>query len=415
MGHIVVTFRVGYARECNSFVEGCERLQHVIDECDLAKLSDAKARSPRQTELLSITDDQNSVDTISGNCTLRMPIDDSAGQLGISYILANVLYVSAYSFVRHLEIVGLELAPSLSAKFPGPRFGPLAVHPEAHKRPLFGAILKPRGAINPQTALRFIAELAEGGIDFIVDDELTVDPESWPFRARAQRIVETIAKHSRAATKPSYIANVTADYESALTLAQFAHESGVGGVMVNAITMGYDVIRTLSSRVTADFKPFIMTNVIGRSMLTRPTDFRIADHVFGLLARLAGSEVVHVGAPAGTLESKHNRFINMRRSLQDAVPGTTIHTSVAAMSGGLDFRNCFANYSVYGGPCILTMGGSLLRMVNSSYRPKLTGGDLVEVFRKLWELFERHPKDYEHEVMNSRDPRLQAAIRATRQ
>lgn len=72
----------------------------------------------------------------------------------------------------------------LKDSFPGPRFGIHGVrtHLRAFNRPLIGGILKPKIGLNAEQTADVCKQMADGGIDFIKEDEILYEPTIKHFK-----------------------------------------------------------------------------------------------------------------------------------------------------------------------------------------------------------------------------------------
>jgi ribulose-bisphosphate carboxylase large chain len=85
-----------------------------------------------------------------------------------------------------LRLLGLQLPPAFLDRYCGPQFGVAGTRrlSGVYERPLIGTIIKPSVGLGPRETAELVRKLAEGGIDFIKDDELQCDGPHCPFTER---------------------------------------------------------------------------------------------------------------------------------------------------------------------------------------------------------------------------------------
>jgi len=147
--------------------------------------------------------------------TLSWPLEN----LGPS--LPNLLATVAGNLFELKPVTGLKLLdlrmPSAFAEaYPGPRFGIEGTRrlTGIASRPLIGTIVKPSVGFGPEETAALVAELCEGGIDFIKDDELQSDGPGCPFDARVRAVMQVVNAHAdRTGKKVMYAFNLTGDLD----------------------------------------------------------------------------------------------------------------------------------------------------------------------------------------------------------
>ena len=100
--------------------------------------------------------------------------------------------------------------------YPGPQFGVAGTRALSGvpKLPLIGTIIKPSVGLTPQQTADMVAQLAEGGIDFIKDDELQSDGPHCPFTDRVDAVMRVIEQHAdKTGKKVMFAFNVTGEVD----------------------------------------------------------------------------------------------------------------------------------------------------------------------------------------------------------
>ena len=90
-----------------------------------------------------------------------------------------------------LRLLDLHLPPAFLDRYCGPQFGVVGTRKltGVYERPVIGTIIKPSVGLGPRETADLVRKLAEGGIDFIKDDELQCDGPHCPFPERLAAVM----------------------------------------------------------------------------------------------------------------------------------------------------------------------------------------------------------------------------------
>jgi len=113
--------------------------------------------------------------------------------------LMNMLFGNC-SLQPDVELLDLQMPPSMLAALPGPRFGiegwRAAVNAQGARRPLSCTALKPQG-LEPDALAALAYAFARAGIDVIKDDHGIADQAAAPFAQRVPRVQAAIERANR--------------------------------------------------------------------------------------------------------------------------------------------------------------------------------------------------------------------------
>ena len=129
-------------------------------------------------------------------------------------VLVSTLQGNLYELAQFsgLKLMDLEVPPSFTQKFRGPKFGVAGCRTltKVEGRPLIGTIIKPSIGLTPRQTAELVKTLAEAGIDFVKDDELMANPPHSPFDERVDAVMRVIREHAdRTGKKVMYAFNIT--------------------------------------------------------------------------------------------------------------------------------------------------------------------------------------------------------------
>jgi 2,3-diketo-5-methylthiopentyl-1-phosphate enolase len=302
--------------------------------------------------------------TNMGSCgyvRIAYPIDLCGITEGIPQLLNVIWYASEFIDTTSLWVDNIDLPMRFIKQSRGPRFGIPGIRERIgiESRPLFGTNTKPRRGVSLRQIVDACYESLLGGADYVMDDELIVDPAGdLAFRHRVPAMVEVVRK-ARGATRQTkwYIANVTASPKRAYEYAKFAIEAGADALLANAFTMGYAAFAELAEDSEIDVP--IINCGLGAGILTRPPyETGTADVVLSKLSRICGADAAYTGCIGTELwytqEVLRPTVVALRNPLHGLKP------SMPVGAGGLTIANLWQGISFLGPDVILLAGRGIL-------------------------------------------------------
>lgn len=165
-------------------------------------------------------------------------------------------------------------------------------------KPLLGGIVKPKVVDNISVLEQMVAEMVEGGINFIKEDEIMANPSSCPLSLRVKTISKLIDQ-----TNVIYTYCINGD--NVIDRAKQVYELGGKGIHVNFWSgMGsYKAIRDLNLPLFVHFQKS------GDKILTNPQhDYHIKWDVICDLAGLMGVDSIHAGMWGGYMDNNETEL-----------------------------------------------------------------------------------------------------------
>lgn len=205
--------------------------------------------------------------------------------------LLNVLFGTS-SLRGNVRLLSFSMTDGLLSSWQGPRFGLERIRQllAMGNRPLLCGVLKPLGRSARELA-ELAAQLVEGEMDLIKDDQSLLD-QSWsPFEERVSRCAEAIGDRSRRRGRPClYFAHVSGAYETMRKRAARAKALGATGLLISPGLTGFDAMRSLSSDESLNLPILSHPAFLGASVGSERGG--VAPGVlYGLLPRLAGADL----------------------------------------------------------------------------------------------------------------------------
>jgi ribulose-bisphosphate carboxylase large chain len=193
--------------------------------------------------------------------------------------------------------------------FLGPKFGIKGIreYTKTFDKPLFGAIVKPKIGITPQTLLEMVKELVEGGVNFIKEDEIMSNPSFCTIEERVPLIAEYLKDKNVV-----YCVSIHSDYPHILDRVKRVYELGGNGVHINFwCGMGvYKAVREL------DLPIFVHFQKSGDKILTnRNHAYYIDWTVICKLAGMMGVDFIHAGMIGGYYKWPEDEVIDSIKEL----------------------------------------------------------------------------------------------------
>ena len=203
-----------------------------------------------------------------------------------------------------LKLLNLELPDEFRQRYPGPQFGVAGTRKLAQVEtlPLIGTIIKPSVGMTPAETAAMVRQLAEGGIDFIKDDELQSDGPHCPFAERVQAVMEVINRHAeKTGKKVMFAFNVTGEVDEMRERHDVVLAAGGTCVMVSVNSAGLPGVTSLRRHSQLPIHAhrngwgmFDRSPAIGMSYLAYQKFWRVAGvdhmHVNGLRNKFCESD-----------------------------------------------------------------------------------------------------------------------------
>jgi ribulose-bisphosphate carboxylase large chain len=265
--------------------------------------------------------------------------------------LLNVLYGNT-SLQPDVELMEVELCPSLEASFGGPRFGieGLRKATGVEGRALTCTALKPMG-LGPDALAELARSFARAGIDVIKDDHGLANQSFCPFdeRVRAcQRAVDEVARET--GQRALYVPNLSGGpVELERQLAQL-RRAGARAAMLSPMLVGLPVFSEL-------VRSELQVPVLAHPALAGAQ--RIAPGaLLGTLFRALGADAVIYPHFGGRFSYTEDVCHGLARRLR--APGR-LRPALPVPAGGMSVERVPELVRGYGVDSMLLIGGSLYR------------------------------------------------------
>tara|TARA_B100001113_G_C21076938_1_gene608099 strand:- start:653 stop:1531 length:879 start_codon:yes stop_codon:yes gene_type:complete len=190
-------------------------------------------------------------------------------------------------------VLDIEFPKQIEDLFLGPKFGIDGIRKftNVYDKPLFGAIVKPKIGINPQTLLEMVKELVEGGVNFIKEDEIMSNPAFCKIEERVPLIMNYLKDKN-----VIYSVSIHSDMPYLLDRVKLVHKLGGNSVHVN-FWCGLGIYKSIRE---LDLPIFVHFQKSGDKILTnRNHEYYIDWTVICKLAGMMGVDFIHAGMIGG--------------------------------------------------------------------------------------------------------------------
>ncbi len=229
----------------------------------------------------------------------------------VATVAGNLFELQQFSGLRILDI---DLPPSFGARYAGPQFGIPGTRRLSgiESGPLIGTIVKPSVGLSPEGTAELVDVLAEGGIDFVKDDELQADGPDCPFEARVQAVMAVIDRHAdRTGKKVMYAFNVTGDLDEMRRRHDLVEAAGGTCIMASLNSVG--LVGMVELRRHARLPIHAHRN--GWGYLSRAPMLGWSYPAWSKLWRLAGADHMHVNGLRNKFSEPDDSVIRSARDL----------------------------------------------------------------------------------------------------
>ena len=205
-------------------------------------------------------------------------------------VTGNLFELKQFSGLRLLD---LRLPDAFRDRYSGPQFGVEGTRrlTGVPKLPLIGTIVKPSVGLSPEETAAMVKQLAEGGLDFIKDDELQADGPHCPFAERVESVMRVLRVHAERTGKMVMFAfNLTGEIDEMRRRHDLVVEAGGTCLMASMHSIGL----TGMTALRAHSRLPIHAHRNGWGLFARSPYIGVSYTAWQKLWRLAGADHMHV-------------------------------------------------------------------------------------------------------------------------
>ena len=246
-------------------------------------------------------------------------------QKSLTHLLVSVMGGQMdIDIIEGCQLTDIQIPEEMVRQYKGPNHGIKGIRDYlgAMGRPLVGGIVKPKTGITPDKLADICKQMADGGIDFIKEDEILGAIDHCPFKDRVEKVSKALKGH-----KVIYAPCVTSPIADFPEVAKIINQSLAAPAFHYNIWGGLDAFKYLAELVGG----FSFYQKSGDRVITDGR-FSIDFTVWCRLARLAGADFIHAGMIGGYLDEP----VEMMRRRLDALaaPWYGLKTTLGSLSCG---------------------------------------------------------------------------------
>lgn len=291
--------------------------------------------------------------------TLSWPLENLGPSLPnlIATIAGNLFELEPFSGLRLLDV---RLPTEFAERYQGPKFGMSGTRrlAEVEGRPLIGTIIKPSVGLNADQTAALVADLCEGGIDFIKDDELQADGPACPFEDRVKAVMRVVNDAAEKSGRKVMVAfNLTGDIDEMRRRHDLVLAHGGTCIMASLTAVGMSGMIELGKHTQLP----IHAHRCGWGALTRSPMLGWAYPAWSKLWRLAGADHMHVNGLDSKFTESNGSVVASAKSLSDPLFEQKPMRAVPVFSSGQTIRQAAGTLEAVGTPdLIVTAGGGVV-------------------------------------------------------
>ncbi|HJU13687.1 MAG TPA: type III ribulose-bisphosphate carboxylase [Candidatus Nitrosotalea sp.] len=229
----------------------------------------------------------------------------------LSGIAGNIFGMKA---LKNLRLIDVSLPSSYLCYFEGPKFGIDGIRKllKVRKRPITGAVAKPKIGWSAEEHAKIAYETWLGGFDLVKDDE---NLTSTQFNKFEKRVKLCSAMRDRAeketGERKSALINITGETRQMISRARLLREFGFEYAMIDVVTSGFSSLQTMRD-VCHDYKLAIHAHRAMHAAFDRNPRHGISMLMLAKICRMIGVDQLHVGTVVGKLVGSRTEVLDIR-------------------------------------------------------------------------------------------------------
>ncbi len=296
------------------------------------------------------------------------PIDlwepGNAPQL-LSGIAGNIFGMKA---MRNLRLIDASFPSRYIKHFGGPHHGIRGIRKllKLKKRPITGAVPKPKIGFSAEEHARVAYETWMGGFDLVKDDENLTSTSFNRFEDRVKRMAKFKEKaQKQTGEEKDALLNITGETKEMIRRAKLLHDFGFRFAMIDVVTCGIASVQTMREEC-GDLGLAIHAHRAMHAAFDRNPKHGITMYFLAKLMRLVGVDEIHVGTAVGKLVSTKRDVIQIagvlrEPKIKEPLPQDwgSIRPALPVSSGGLHPGLIPQVMHILGNDCTLLVSGGV--------------------------------------------------------
>ncbi|MCI4432330.1 MAG: type III ribulose-bisphosphate carboxylase [Nitrosopumilus sp.] len=234
----------------------------------------------------------------------------------LSGIAGNIFGMKA---IKNLRLVDISIPSEFLSNFRGPEFGICGIRKllRVKKRPITGAVIKPKIGWSALEHSQIGYETWMGGFDLIKDDENLTSTKFNKFEDRV-KIASKMRDRAEKETgeRKSALFNITAETRLMEKRAKLLHELGWEFAMIDVITVGISALQTMRE-TCHDFGLAIHAHRAMHAVFDRNPKHGISMMVLAKIMRMIGVDQIHIGTIVGKMSGSKTDVTSIKNQITE--------------------------------------------------------------------------------------------------
>jgi len=232
----------------------------------------------------------------------------------LSGIAGNIFGMKA---IKNLRLVDVSFPLFYIKNFRGPQYGIEGIRKllKVKKRPITGAVAKPKIGWSAAEHAKIGFETWIGGFDLLKDDENLTSVSFNRFRDRVKLCTKMREKAEKiTGEKKSALFNITDETTEMIRRAKILKDFGWEYAMIDVVTAGTAAVQTMRD-VCEDYGLAIHAHRAGHAAFDRNPKHGITMLFLAKLMRLIGVDQIHIGTVVGKLVGKRHEVLDIEKEI----------------------------------------------------------------------------------------------------
>ncbi len=229
----------------------------------------------------------------------------------LSGIAGNIFGMKA---LENLRLVDVSLPTQYLKHFRGPEFGIEGLRRilKVRKRPITGAVAKPKIGWSAEEHAKIAYETWIGGFDLVKDDENLTSPRFNKFEQRVRLCSKMRDKAEKeSGDRKSALINITGETQQMIKRAKMLRDFGFEYAMIDVMTVGMSALQTLRE-IGHDYKLAIHAHRAMHAAFDRNPRHGLSMLFLAKICRLIGVDQLHIGTIIGKLVGTRNEVLDIK-------------------------------------------------------------------------------------------------------
>lgn len=232
----------------------------------------------------------------------------------LSGIAGNIFGMKA---LKNLRLVDVSLPMQYTRHFKGPEFGIDGIRRilKVKKRPITGAVAKPKIGWSADEHAKIAYETWIGGFDLVKDDENLTSTWFNKFEQRVKLCSNMRDKAEKeSGERKSALINITGETRQMIKRAKMLHNFGFEYAMIDVVTVGISALQTLRE-ICHDHKLAIHAHRAMHATFDRNPKHGLSMLFLSKICRLIGVDQLHIGTVVGKLVGTRHEVLDIKNEI----------------------------------------------------------------------------------------------------